>query len=110
MFHYFENVESSTDRIIDWSFAARTVIQFFYLVQRAAHAPTEGITFRGVSTPLVAEGRLNYPRDFIHDTFRPYVDDAFNVNALWNWFQKKAMITPPPIFGIHKTEVDGGGQ
>ena len=33
MVHYFENFESTTDRIIDWSFAARTVIQFFYLVQ-----------------------------------------------------------------------------
>ena len=110
MVQYFENFESTTDCIIDWSFAARTVIQFFYLVQRAAHAPTEVITFRGVSTPLVAEGRLTTPRqwrDFIRDTFRPYVGDAFNENALWNRFQKKAMLTPPPAFGIHRTVTPG---
>jgi hypothetical protein len=113
MVHYFENFESSTDRVIDWSFAARTVIQFFYLVQRAAHAPTEGITFRGVSTPLVADKRLLTPRqwrDFILETFRPYMNDAFNESALWNWSQKKAMLTPPPIFGLHKTAPQGKGK
>ena len=63
-----------------------------------------------MGTQLVADGRLTTPRqwrDFIRDTFRPYVDDAFNENALWNWFQKKAMLTPLPVFGTHKTVTPG---
>ena len=46
-------------------------------------------------------------RDFILETFRPYMDDAFNESALWNWSHKKAMVTPPPIFGLHKTVTPG---
>ena len=49
---------------------------------------------------------LLYHRQW-RDTLRPYIDDAFNTDALWNWFQKKAMVTPPPIFGIHKTVTPG---
>ena len=41
------------------------------------------------------------------ETFRPYMDDSFNESALWNWSQKKAMLTPPPIFGLHKTVTPG---
>ena len=45
MVQYFEDFESTTDRVIDWSFAARTIIQYFYLVQRAAHATYGGYHF-----------------------------------------------------------------
>ena len=46
-------------------------------------------------------------RDFIVETFRPYMDAAFTESALWNWSQKKAMLTTPPIFGLHKTVTPG---
>ena len=51
MVDYFENFESSTNTIIDWNFAAKTMILLFYLVQRAAHSPTKGICASAVGSP-----------------------------------------------------------
>ena len=102
MVEYFETYESVTNKILDWGYAARMVIQFFYQLQRAAQSPNDGIKFRG---SMVKNERLHIPQDwvdFVHEAFIPYCADAFSTESLWSWCQKKLVIPPLPIFGVGK--------
>jgi hypothetical protein len=91
MVEYFETYESETNKVLDWGYAARMVIQLFYQLQRAAQSPNDGIKFRGSTKVLVKNERLHIPQDwvdFIHEAFIPYCVDAFSTKSLWTWCQK----------------------
>jgi hypothetical protein len=113
MVEYFETYESETNKVLDWGYAARMVIQFFYQLQRAAQSPNDGIKFRGSTRVLVKNERLHIPQDwvdFIHEAFIPYCVDAFSTESLWTWCQKKLVIPPLPIFGVGKRAVQDKGK
>ena len=42
---YFERFEANENRFLDWAFAARHVMEFFYQLQRAAQQPKVGVVF-----------------------------------------------------------------
>jgi hypothetical protein len=100
---YFERFEANENRFLDWAFAARHVMEFFYQLQRAAQQPRVGVVFAGRPRPLVLADELPDPPavvDFIKASFRPYCDEVFKTENLWVWTQKKALLPPPAIFGV----------
>jgi len=58
---YFEHFEANENRFLDWAFAARHVMEFFYQLQRAAQQPTVGVVFAGRPHPLVFAEELQDP-------------------------------------------------
>jgi len=61
---YFERLEANENRFLDWAFAARHVMEFFYQLQRAAQQPRVGVVFAGHPRPLVLADELPDPRQW----------------------------------------------
>ena len=72
---YFERFEANENRFLDWAFAARHVMEFFYQLQQAAQQPKVGVVFAVRPRPLVLVEELQNPQameDFIKVSFRLY--------------------------------------
>ena len=102
MVEYFENFEAFTNRSLDWGFASRMVMQYFYLLQCAAQNPDEGIRFNGRSVELVPSTRLKTPGDwldFIVESFVPFCEASFSQDEMYNWNQRKLIQPAIVIYG-----------
>ena len=102
MVEYFEGFEAFTNRTLDWGFASRMVMQYFYLLQCAAQNPDEGIRFNGRNVDLVPSTRLKAPADwldFIVESFVPFCAASFNQDELYNWNQRKLIQPAIVIYG-----------
>ena len=59
---YFERFEANENRFLDWAFAARHVMEFFYQLQRTVQQPKVGVVFAGRPRPLVLAEELQNPQ------------------------------------------------
>ena len=89
MVGYFEGFEAFTNRTLDWGFAARMVMQYFHLLQRAALQPDVGIRFNGLVVTYLWTSSWNPSYHF--------------ARRRSNWNQKKLIQPAIVIFGSGHT-------
>lgn len=77
---------------LDWHYASRIVLYFFYHLQEAARLPRTGIVMMGQDAPLVRAERLVGPDDwvpFMLEAFTPFCSYYFLHDQTWGWSTNK---------------------
>ena len=98
---FLEQYELRHSVRLDWHYAARVFLYFFYHLQEAARLPRTGIVMMGQDAPLVRAERLKGPDDwvpFMLEAFVPFCSYYFSGDQTWGWSTKKLALPPQQIY------------
>ena len=100
---FLEQYEEDHSVRLDWHYASRVVLYFFYHLQEAARLPRTGLVMMGQDAPLVRAERIKEPEDwvpFMLEAFIPFCSHYFSGDQTWGWSTKKLALPPQQFYSV----------
>ena len=85
---FLEQYERKQSVRLDWHYASRVVLYFFYHLQEAARLPRTGLVMMGQDAPLVRAERIKAPEDWVLEAFIPFCSHYFSGDQKWGGAQR----------------------